>query len=116
MSDSQRTQTDPLITLIAQQAALQVQIDRLIAQRATPPPSPGGRSSSASISASMNQSQRIPAIERLGGRRRRRRANRGHTVMTNINMADEGDEVSEEGESEETIPSPPKTHKLMWLE
>lgn len=34
---SNQTQIDPLIGLIAQQAALQVQIDKLIAQRASPP-------------------------------------------------------------------------------
>ena len=45
MSGTQKTQTDPLIALVAQQAALQVQIDHLIAQRATPPPSIRERSS-----------------------------------------------------------------------
>ena len=39
MSGIQQTQTDPLIVLVAQQAALQVQIDQLIVQRATHPPS-----------------------------------------------------------------------------
>ena len=118
MSDTQQTQIDPLIALIAQQTALQVQIDRLIAQQATPPSSTGGRSSSSSVSASMNLSQRIPSIERLGGRCGRRRASRGHSTRANNSKSNEEDELSGEGESEKTISHHllPETHKSRWSE
>ena len=100
MSDTQRTQTDPLIALVAQQAALQLQIDRLVAQRTTPPPTTEKGQDSVSVSASARPSQRISAIERLGGRRRRQ-ASRGRSRNTN-----KEDELSSEGESERTPPSP----------
>ena len=105
MSDTQQTQTDPLIALVAQQSALQLQIDRLMAQRTTPLPATAGRQNPATASASASPSQRISAMERLGSRRRRQ-ASRGHSKKISSGRTDGENELSSEGESEKTVPSP----------
>ena len=61
----------------------------------------------ASVSSYVNPSQRIPALERLGGRRRRRRTSCSRSTKADNSRTSEGNELFSEGESEKTIPPPP---------
>lgn len=63
---SDGTKIDPLMGLIAEQAALEVQIDRLIGQRATPTPSMRNEFTLVFASISASSSIQIPALNRLG--------------------------------------------------
>src|ERR1700733_9461148 len=80
MPSSRQSQPDPLIELVAQQAALQVRIDRLIAQRETPPASSRCRSRSTTESSpTLPVPVRVPAMQRLGDRYGGSRGSRGGT-------------------------------------
>src|SRR3984885_6032192 len=80
MPSSRQSQPDPLIELVAQQAALQVRIDRLIAQRETPPASSRSQSfSTTESSPTCPVPVRVPAMQRLGDRCGGSRGSRGRT-------------------------------------
>ena len=92
---SNRTQADPLVDLIAQQVILQTEIDRLMAQRATPPLRTGNTHASASTSVSV----RVSALNRLGNRHRRFMRSHDNGQGTMNSRTNEEQESSDEYES-----------------
>lgn len=84
-----QTQIDHLVRLIAQQDALQVQINRLIAQRASTPLSIKNGLALVSAFAYTPYSICILAINRLGNHCKRPRKNRGENSRTIVDQSSE---------------------------